>query len=300
LANPNSFDPEAAQRPPEENKGSLAIMTRTIALARPLAPALALPVLAWRYKKVLAATSQIELRQKYAGSLLGSVWIILYPLILLGIYLFLYLVIFKMRFPGYSELNYVVFVFSGLIPYLFLMESLGRGAVIIRENMHLLRNVIVPPELVVVRLVLVAMMGQVVSFAVLLALIALDGDFTWRILFLPVVLLFAVAFLVGITFFVASLGAIFSDVSSIINLLLLFLLFVSPLAFQRSMVPANLQLIVDLNPLTYFFEAFRWTLLNSYPASALRVLVFPILSLAVYAAGTAFFRNFKGLMVDHV
>lgn len=242
----------------------------------------------------------MELRQKYAGSLLGSVWIILYPLLFLSIYLFLYLVIFKMRFPGYSELNYVVFVFSGLIPYLFLMESLSRGAVIIRENMHLLRNVIVPPELVVVRVVVVAIMGQAASFAVLLILLAMSGDFTWRIMFLPVVLLFAVAFLVGVTFFIAGLGAIFSDVSSIVNLLLLFLLFVSPLAFQLSMVPENLQLIVDLNPLTYFFEAFRATLLGAYSASTLRVLVFPILSLVVYAAGTAFFRNFKGLMVDHV
>jgi lipopolysaccharide transport system permease protein len=275
-------------------------MTRTLALARPLAPALELPVLAWRYWKVLAATSQMELRQKYAGSLLGSIWIILYPLIFLSIYLFLYLVIFKMRFPGYSELNYVVFVFSGLIPYLFLMESLSRGAVIIRENMHLLRNVIVPPELVVVRVVLVAMMGQVVSFAALLILLAISGDFTWRIVFLPVMLLFALMFLVGIAFFIASLGAIFSDVANVVNLLLLFLLFVSPLAFQPSMVPENLQLIVVLNPLTYFFEAFRWTLLDSYPASGLRVLAFPVMSLAVFAAGAAFFKNFKGLMVDHV
>lgn len=261
---------------------------------------LELPVTAWRYRSVLYATVLLELRQKYAGSLLGSTWIVLYPLLFLSIYLFLYLVIFKMRFPGYSELNFVTFVFSGLIPYLFLMEGLGRGAVIIRENMHLMRNVIMPAELVVVRLVLVAMIAQSASFLILFLLIAIDGDFTWRIIFLPVVLLFAAAFIVGLTFFVAGLGAIFSDVGHIMNLLLIFFLFVSPIAFKQDMVPDRLQLIVHLNPISYLIEAFRWCLLASHEASVVKLSIFPLLAIALYAAGARFFRRFKGLMVDHV
>lgn len=265
-----------------------------------LPTALELPVVAWRYRKVLYATVLLELRQKYAGSLLGSIWIVLYPLLFLSIYLFLYLVIFKMRFPGYSEINFVTFVFSGLVPYLILMESLGRGAVIIRENMHLMRNLIMPAELVVVRLVLVAMIAQSASFLVLFLLIAIDGDFTWRIIFLPIVLLIAGVFILGLTFLVAVLGAIFSDVGHIMNLLLIFFLFVSPIAFKEELVPNRLLLIIHLNPVSYLIEGFRWCLLASYKASVVKLIIFPLLALVFYGSGAQFFRRFKGLMVDHV
>lgn len=258
-----------------------------------------LPLSMWRYRNVLRATTMLELNQKYAGSLLGSFWIILYPLLFLGIYLFLYLVIFKMRFPGFSELNYVAFVFTGLVPYLMLMEAIGRGAVIVRENMHLLRNMIMPAELVVVRLVFVAMIAQTASFVILFLLIAIDGDLTWRTIFLPLVFLFTALFIMGIVFIVAALGAIFPDVSYMVNLLLLFVLFLSPIAFKPEMVPTRLLIIVDVNPITYILEGFRWALLGSYQASMVKLAIFPVISIASYLAGTAFFRRFKGLMVDH-
>jgi len=255
---------------------------------------------AWQYRLVLFATSRLELRQKYAGSVLGSAWIVLYPLLFLSIYVFLYLVIFKMRFPGFSQLNYVNFVFSGLIPYLIFMESLSRASVIIRENLHLLRNVILPAELVVVRLVLVAMFAQLVSFAVLLVMIGIDGDLTWRLVFLPLVLIFAALFILGFSLLIAGLGAIFSDVFQIVNLLLIFLLFVSPIAFQEAMVPPELRLVVNLNPISYLLEGFRWSLLASYEAHPIRLAIFPFMSLAIFSCGAAFFKRVKGLMVDHV
>ena len=255
---------------------------------------------AWQYRHVLFATSRLELRQKYAGSVLGSAWIVLYPLLFLSIYVFLYLVIFKMRFPGFSQLNYVIYVFSGLIPYLIFMESLSRASVIIRENLHLLRNVILPAELVVVRVVLVAILAQLVSFAVLLVMTGIDGDLTWRLVFLPLVLIFAALFILGFSLLIAGLGAIFTDVFQIVNLLLIFLLFVSPLAFQEAMVPPGLRLVVNLNPISYLLEGFRWSLIASYETNPIRLAAFPFMSLAIFSCGAAFFKRVKGLMVDHV
>jgi len=255
---------------------------------------------AWQYRHVLFATSKLELRQKYAGSVLGSAWIVLYPLMFLSIYVFLYLVIFKMRFSGFSQLNYVIYVFSGLIPYLMFMEGMGRASVIIRENLHLLRNVILPAELVVVRLVLVAMLAQLVSFGVLLVMISIDGELTWRLVFLPLVMIFAALFILGFALLIAGLGAIFSDVFQIVNLLLIFCLFVSPIAFKEAMVPPDLRLVVNLNPISYLLEGFRWSLLASYEAHPVRLAIFPLMSLAIFSCGAAFFKRVKGLMVDHV
>lgn len=263
-------------------------------------PAIDLLRVAWRFRRVLKATSMLELHQRYAGSLLGSFWILLYPLIFLSIYLFLYLVIFKMRFPGYSELNFVTFVFAGLVPYLVMMESVTRGAQIVKENIHLIKNVIMPMELVPLRLVLVSFIGQTASFALLIALALIDGDVSWKVIFLPLVLAVLAMFLLGVVFFVSSLGVLFNDVGYVSSLLMIALLFVSPIAFKPEMVPAHLQIIVYLNPVSYPLEAVRWSVLSSYSADPVKLVMFPLLAILFYAAGTRFFRRFKGLMVDHV
>jgi len=255
---------------------------------------------AWRFRRMLVTTSVIELKQRYAGSALGPIWVLLYPLVFLSIYLFLYLVIFQVRFPGMSELGFVVFVFSGLVPYLVMMESLTRGALIIKENIHLIKNVIMPMELVPLRLVVVSFMGQSASFGLLLALILVDGDLSWRIVFLPAVLMLVAAFILGILYFVASLGVAFKDVGYIVNLAMVALMFLSPIAFKAEMVPAHLAAIVYLNPISYPLEALRWSLLASHDTNLVRLVAFPAVAAVLFVAGTSFFRRFKGLMADNV
>jgi lipopolysaccharide transport system permease protein len=242
----------------------------------------------------------LELRQRYAGAMLGSFWIVLYPLLFLSIYLFVYLVIFRVRFPGYSQLNFVTFVFSGLIPYIALMESFSRGAIVIKENIHLIRNVIVPVELVPVRLVLVSLSGQTVSFGLLFVLAIFDSDVSWNVVFFPVVLLLAALMLVGSVYFISALGAMFADVVHIVGLLTLLFLFISPIAFKPDMVPNGFQFVLYLNPVSYLLEGFRWSILASHEPSLFKLALFPVLAIGTYIGGLKFFQRFKGFMVDHV
>lgn len=255
---------------------------------------------AWQFRRMLFATSLLELRQRYAGSALGPLWIILYPLVFLSIYMFLYLVIFQVRFPGMGGLGFVVFVFSGLVPYLVMMESLTRGALVIKENIHLIKNVIMPVELVPLRLVVVSFLAQSASFLLLTMLTLIDGELSWRVIFMPVVLLLVAAFILGLVYYVACLGVIFNDVSYIVNLTMVALMFLSPIAFKTEMVPAHLSVIVYLNPVSYPLEAVRWSLLSSHEANLFRLLAFPVVALLLFSAGASFFRRFKGLMADNV
>ena len=73
--------------------------------------------------RLLAAITRVELSKKYAGSVLGASWLVLQPALLLSVYLFVYLVVFKMRFPGFSSLGYALYVFTGLIPYMATIEA---------------------------------------------------------------------------------------------------------------------------------------------------------------------------------
>lgn len=260
----------------------------------------ALLMTAMRFNRMIGATAMLELQQRYAGSALGSIWILLYPVVFLSIYLFLYLVIFQVRFPDMSGLGFAVYVFSGLVPYLVMMESITRGATIIKENIHLIKNVIMPIELVPLRLVFVSLMAQAASLILLLSLILVENDLSWRVVFFPVVLVFLTMFILGFVYYVSSLGVVFRDVGYIVSLLMVALMFLSPIAFRADMVPQALQAIVYLNPVSYPLEAVRWSLLASHDVDYYRLLGFPVMALFIFFAGANFFSRFKGVMADNV
>src|ERR1043166_3339460 len=131
----------------------------------------------WQLRRVLYASAKVELQKRHAGSILGPVWTVLYPLLFLGVYLFLWLVVFRVRFAGSSSsVDYLLCVFGGLVPYLFAVESLTSAVTSIRQNMHLVKGVIIPVELIPTRAVAVALVGHIVGLTLLVALAASTGS----------------------------------------------------------------------------------------------------------------------------
>lgn len=253
----------------------------------------------WRYRRILRATTLVELKKKFAGSALGSIWLVLHPLIFLMIYLFLFLVVFKVRFPDMSSLGYVVYVFAGLVPYLALMESTTTGAVAIRQNMHLVRNVIVPIELVPVRTVLMALAAELVGLTVIIALLLIDGTLSWHVVWLPVIILLQLAFVLGIVLMLAALGVLLPDLGYAINLAMIFLMFVTPIGFRPETLPAAAQPLIWLNPVHYMLEAFRSSLMAGYGPHYGHIAIFATVAILSLIGGASFFHRFKGIIVDY-
>lgn len=252
-----------------------------------------------RHRRILVSVTRVEFAKRYAGSAFGMTWVALYPLLLLGIYLFVYLVIFRMRFPGYSEMDYVLFVFAGLIPYMGFMEAITTGAVSIKQNIHLIRNVMLPIELIPVRTVAVALASQTVALGLILVLAAVNGTLSLNVVWLPVVIVLQVLFMLGLVLVVAALAVALPDITYFINLSMLLLMFVSPIGFKPDMVPASFWPLIYLNPVYYMVDAFRMSLLQTQAISAPVLATFAAISFGTFAIGAAFFRRFKGVLVDY-
>ena len=250
-------------------------------------------------RSLLLAVTRVELSKKYAGAVLGPAWLILQPALLLSVYLFVYLVVFKMRFPGFSRLDYVLYVFCGLVPYIGTIEAITLGAVSIKQNIHLVKNVMMPIELVPVRAVLVAAMSQAVGLVVVILLLAINGSLTIHVLWMPIVWALQILMLIGLTWIISSIAVGLPDISYFINLFLFLLMFVSPIAFTADMVPASLAAVLYLNPVFYLLEMFRDSLIfGRLPALHIAV-IYTALSLSVFALGSVFFRAFRGVLLDY-
>ncbi|MBX3510633.1 MAG: ABC transporter permease [Hyphomonadaceae bacterium] len=250
--------------------------------------------------KLLIATTRVEFKRRYAGSALGMAWTFLSPLLFLCVYMFLFLVVFRMRLPGLSTLGYVVMVFSGLVPFLASMEVASAAVASLKQNMHLIKNVIMPIDLIPVRTVLMAMTSQCVGLVVLLILAAIDGTLSLKFIYmLPIVLAIEFCFLLGFALIYAPLGVVMPDLNHFIGTLMLFLMFLSPIAFDASMVPSQLSLITVLNPVYYMIESFRMAVLDHREVNWGIIGVFAMLALIVLMAGAALTRRFKAVVVDY-
>jgi lipopolysaccharide transport system permease protein len=252
-----------------------------------------------RYRRLLASITRVELMKRHAGSVLGTSWVVLQPALLLSVYLFVYLVVFKIRFPGFSRFDYVLYVFCGLVPYLGFMEALTTGALSIKQNIHLVKNVMLPIELIPVRSVVVGMASQFVSIGLVLILIAASGSLTWHVVWLPAVVALQVLWLAGLTWILASLTVALPDVMYFVNLFVFLLMFLSPIGFKPDMVPPEFRFIVYANPIYYMTEIFRATMLHGTPTSAFVAAVYVGMCTVTFAIGSAFFERFKGVLADY-
>jgi lipopolysaccharide transport system permease protein len=249
--------------------------------------------------KLLVAITRVELSKKYAGSVLGPLWLILQPALLLSVYIFVYLVVFKMRFPGFSSFDYLLYVFTGLVPYMGTIEAISSGAVSIKQNIHLVKNVMLPIELVPVRAVLVAAATQAVGLAVVLILAAINGNLSVHLFWLPLVWALQLMTLCGIVWMIASIAVALPDISYFISLFLFLLMWVSPIGFTPDMVPSNLSAVLYLNPVTYLLEMYRDSILYGRLPPLRSAVIYSTFSIVTFALGAGFFRAFRSVLLDY-
>jgi len=252
-----------------------------------------------RNRRLLASISRVELAKRYAGSVLGLAWVVLQPALLLSVYLFVYMVMWPNRDPNFKQWDFVVYVFCGLVPYLGFMEALTTGGVSIKQNIHLVKNVMLPIELIPVRAVLVGMASQFVSIIILLLMSGASGILSANVVWLPGIVLLQLMWLVGLTWILSSVTVALPDVTYFVNLLVFLLAFVSPIGWRPDQVPSGFRWVLSLNPIFYLTAMYRGSILHANRPSFAVIGAYVFMCLVTFALGAAFFERFKGVLTDY-
>jgi lipopolysaccharide transport system permease protein len=250
----------------------------------------------WR---ILRALTFIECQRKYAGSLLGILWYPLYSALLLGSYCFVYLVVFRVRYRELGTYDFVLFVFAGLIPYLGFSEAISTGLGSVKQNLSLLRNAVFPIEFVPVKHVLAALVGLLISLALLTLMVLPTRYAGWHLLYLPVPLVSLLLFSLAVVWVLSAVAVVVPDVAQLVNIALLLLMFVSPIGYSIDMVPPRARLLVYLNPMTYLIESFRYAMIGLRTSPAWHDAVFLLATLVLATISGAFFRRMSPIFSDY-
>lgn len=254
----------------------------------------------WKNRGLLWQTTRHDIRARYAGSLLGLAWLIVYPMLFLGAYAFIYLFVFKVRFELFDANEYVVLIFCGLIPFLGFAEALGLGVTAVTGNANLVKNTLFSIEMMPVKAVLVSQCTQVVGTGLLLVAIAWVGRLTLWSLMLPLIWVLQVGFTLRCIWVLSSVNVYARDLQNIVAILTLILMMVSPIAYTVDMVPAAFRPILALNPLYYLIASYQDCLFRGQFPSREVFAVLAGMSLLSFCGGFWFFSRMKKVFVDNV
>jgi len=253
-----------------------------------------------RNRRLLASITRVELAKRHAGSVLGMAWVVLQPGLLLSVYLFVYMVVFPVRLQNFGQFDFVLYVFCGLVPYLGFMEALTTGGVSIKQNIHLVKNVMLPIELIPIRAVLVGMASQFVSIGLVLILAAMGGVLSANIIWLPLIVLLQIMWLAGLTWILASLTVALPDITYFVNLFIFLLMFVSPIGWRPdTLTVRGLGWVIAVNPVFYMTAMYRGSILHANTPSLTVMAIYVVMCVATFAVGAAFFERFKGALTDY-
>jgi lipopolysaccharide transport system permease protein len=255
--------------------------------------------LIYRYRHILYATSLMEIRARYIGTLFGLVWAVLYPFLFLAIYATVYAFVLGVRLSQLTPVEYVLLVFSGLIPFLGFSEVLGASVSAVVANKQLIKNTMFPAELLPVKTVIASSVSMVISLVGLILALWFIGNFAITQLLIVPVFVLQMMFFFGIAWLVSALNVFFRDIAQFVGILILFLMIISPIGYTRDMIPHQLAPLMYSNPLFYIIEVYRQVLM--FHAVSPRLLAgYTIMSLATFWAGYRLFTRLKPVFAEYV
>jgi lipopolysaccharide transport system permease protein len=250
----------------------------------------------FRYRELFGSLFRRDLRAKYKGSVLGLVWSLAHPVVLMLVYLLVFSVMLKIQTAEYD--HYWLFLLSGLPVWVFFSTSLQSASRSLLENANLIRKVRFPRQLVPLSMVATQLVGLAVMIVIVIVLslvfIPAARDTVW--LSVPLAALI-VCFVAGLALAVAALNAIYRDVEHIVAALLLPWFFLTPVLYSLEAIPGVSEhpRLVDLvhwgNPLTPAIEAFRDPIFFGELPAAGDVVYLAVATIASLALGALVFSR---------
>jgi len=258
----------------------------------------------WQFFKEIVKNHELvwalamkDLRIRYKRSVLGFMWGLLNPLMMMVIFT----VVFSAIARTMAVHNYAIFLISMLLPWTFFVQSLSYAVESIVSNGELLKKVKVAKSVFPAASIIANLINFLLSLVPLVFLLAvLRFPFFWTWLYLPVCLLGLVLFTLGCGFFFAAANVYFRDMSHILQILLTGWFYLSPIMYPFEFLPSRYRLFFRFNPMLYILNGFRLSIYYGQLPSLKSTAISLVIGATALIFGYSFFRRLEDRFVFYV
>lgn len=215
----------------------------------------------WRYRELFHVLAWRDVSVRYKQTVLGVGWALIRPLLTVAIFTFVFGRIAKLSSEGTAP--YALLVFAGMLPWTFFSNSIAESSNSLVANANLISKVYFPRLIVPTATMIVSMVDFLLNMFLLVGMmIWFSWMPTWKILFLPVFMALAVVASLGPSLWITALNVKYRDFRYIVPFIVQFGLYISPVGFSSTVVPAEWRMLYSLNPIVAVIDGFRWCIIG--------------------------------------
>lgn len=208
----------------------------------------------YAYRQMIFSLVKKDLRGRYKGSVLGFLWTFINPLLQLVVYTIVFSFILKTNIE-----RYYLYLFVALIPWIFFSSSITVGSASIVAQKDLIKKIYFPRMVIPISYVTSSFVNMLLCFIVIFAVIIVSGagiNFL-ALLTLPVIMLVEYILALGMAMLTSAITVYFRDLEHILGIVTMAWMYMTPIMYDKSIVPENLMPIFNLNPMTHVIECYR-------------------------------------------
>jgi lipopolysaccharide transport system permease protein len=255
----------------------------------------------WRNRGLIWGLTKREVLGRYRGSVLGILWSFFNPLLLLAVYTFVFSTVFQARWAGGSDskTEFALLLFAGMLVFGVFGECVNRAPVLVLSNPNYVKKVVFPLEILPIVSLGAALFHLLVSLLVwVLFYLVVFGVPKSGILMLPIALFPFAIFVLGLSWFLAALGVYLRDVGQFVGVVVMALMFLSPIFYPLSALPEGYREVVALSPITAAVDQARDLMFWGKPLAWGSWTVYLIISLFIGWLGFAWFQQTRRGFAD--
>ena len=240
-----------------------------------------------------------QLSVQYKQAVLGIGWALMNPLISTGVFTLIFGRVMKVPSDG---LPYPLFVLSGLVMWQFFSRAVTSGSNSLVGNSHILSKVYFPRAALPLSGVLAGLVDILVNLVILFALMAVYGYVPGlQLLTLPLFVGMTVLFAFALSLWLSALNALYRDIGFAIPIVLQVWLFLTPVIYPVTLMPASLSWLLELNPMSALIQGARWAVLpGALPPTGLALGIAGAETFLVLLGGIVLFNKIDAVLTDRI
>jgi lipopolysaccharide transport system permease protein len=252
----------------------------------------------WAYRDLVYFFIWRDIKVRYKQTAIGAAWAILQPVLTMLVFSLFFGKLAKIPSQG---LPYPVFYYTALLPWMYFATAMQSATNVVVEQQRVITKIYFPRVVLPIAAVLAGLLDFIISFAVLLALMAYYRMApTAAVVWLPLFTLLAVLTALGVGLWLSALNALYRDVRYVVPFLVQFWLFASPVAYPSSLVPVKWRWLYGLNPMAGVIEGFRWALTGHGQPPGILLAASSAAVVLLVLSGLVYYHAMEGTIADVV